>query len=220
MISHHPKFELLSAHVAGDLPASLSAAVTIHAQMCSSCQQTIDQLTEQVAVGCFGTDQQPQTQSLLTIDMAQMIDAITASDEIDRLVEVEAQSIYFKQKSYPLPKVLNSIARSKVLNMGKLSRTRLVLDEGEIHTNLLHIEPGGSVPEHRHKGFELTLLLDGSFSDEHGQYERGDFIMLDQSCQHHPVSEAGCLCYTVANDAMHFTTGLNKLLNPIGSFIY
>jgi putative transcriptional regulator len=94
------------------------------------------------------------------------------------------------------------------------------LDENEIHTNLLHIEPGGSVPEHTHKGFELTLLLEGSFVDEKGTYVKGDFILLDGNHQHHPVSEGGCLCYTVANDAMHFTQGINKLLNPIGSFIY
>ncbi|MFQ3312714.1 MAG: putative transcriptional regulator, partial [Colwellia sp.] len=33
-------------------------------------------------------------------------------------------------------------------------------------------------------------------------------------------STNGCLCFTVANDALHFTQGINKLLNPIGSFIY
>jgi putative transcriptional regulator len=101
-----------------------------------------------------------------------------------------------------------------------LARTRIQLDETEIHTNLLHIEPGGSVPEHTHKGFELTVLLEGSFHDDHDKYVKGDFIMLDSSHQHHPVSPEGCLCYTVANDALHFTQGINKLLNPIGSFIY
>ena len=76
------------------------------------------------------------------------------------------------------------------------------------------------MPEHTHKGFELTLLLDGSFSDDKGEYVKGDFIMLDASIKHNPISQDGCLCYTVANDALHFTQGINKLLNPIGNFIY
>jgi putative transcriptional regulator len=82
------------------------------------------------------------------------------------------------------------------------------------------MEPNGSVPQHTHKGFELTLLLEGSFHDEEGEYVKGDFIMLDGQHLHNPISSSGCLCYTVANDSMHFTQGINKLLNPIGSFIY
>ena len=35
MVKHHPTFELLQAYVAGDLPASLSAAIAIHADMSS-----------------------------------------------------------------------------------------------------------------------------------------------------------------------------------------
>ena len=48
MIKHHPKFELLKSFVDGDLPASLSAGIAIHADMCKQCQKQIAQLTEQV----------------------------------------------------------------------------------------------------------------------------------------------------------------------------
>ena len=118
------------------------------------------------------------------------------------------------------PNVLRNMSLGKTAQIGKLSRARILLDEGEIHTNLLHIGAGGSIPEHTHKGFELTLLLAGTFADEQGEYVQGDFIMLDKRHQHQPATELGCLCYTVANDALHFTQGINKLLNPIGSFIY
>ena len=63
-------------------------------------------------------------------------------------------------------------------------------------------------------------MLAGTFADEQGEYVAGDFIMLDKRHQHQPATEHGCLCYTVANDALHFTQGINKLLNPIGAFIY
>jgi putative transcriptional regulator len=64
------------------------------------------------------------------------------------------------------------------------------------------------------------LLLDGEFSDDQGDYVPGDFIMLDAENTHQPISEKGCLCFTVANDSLHFTQGINRLLNPIGTFIY
>ena len=49
MIKHHPKYELIQSFVNGDLPASLSAAISIHADMCPTCKQHITLLTDQVA---------------------------------------------------------------------------------------------------------------------------------------------------------------------------
>jgi putative transcriptional regulator len=228
MIKHHPKFELLQSFVKGDLPASLSAGIAIHTDMCTSCQQKIAQLTEQIAevsfeeafLDRFIVDDEKALDTIGTINFDEMIEGITQSNEIEIHQTKIEKNITFKDTVYTLPTVLNNMSLGRTAQIGKLARTRVQLDENEIHTNLLHIEPGGGVPEHTHKGFELTVLLEGSFHDEKGEYVKGDFIMLDSSHQHHPFSTNGCLCYTVANDALHFTQGLNKLLNPIGSFIY
>lgn len=233
MIKHHPKFELIQSFVNGDLPASLSAGIAMHADMCPKCQQQIAQLTDQVAevsfeeayLDRFIIDEQEEVECLdekqtdiSNID--EMIAQITQFDDIDNIEPKIEKTIQLNDKPYVLPTALNSMSLGKTLHLGKLARSRIQLNENEIHTSLLHIEPGGGVPQHTHKGFELTLLLDGSFSDEKGEYVKGDFIMLDGSHTHNPVSEQGCLCYTVANDALHFTQGINKLLNPIGAFIY
>ena len=228
MIKHHPKFELIQSFVNGDLPASLSAGVSIHASMCPTCQRQISLLTDQVAELSFdnaitSSDELASSQvveGLSMLNFEAMIDGITKFDDIDTVKTVETKTISFRDKSYKLPKALNNMMLGKIAQIGKLARTRVQLDENQIHTSLLHIEPTGSVPEHTHKGFELTLLLAGSFHDDTGEYVKGDFIMLDGSNTHNPVSDKGCLCYTVANDALHFTQGINKLLNPIGSFIY
>lgn len=236
MIKHHPKFELIQSFVQGDLPASLSAGIAIHADLCPICQEKIAQLTEQLAESSFEEifldrfivdDFSEANTSLDTTSINtsadnfdDMIANITQSNDIDKPAPVIEKTVMFNNTQYVLPTILNNMPLSKTANIGKLARARVQLDENEIHTSLLHIEPGGGVPEHTHKGFELTLLLAGSFHDEQGEYVKGDFIMLDSSVQHHPISEQGCLCYTVANDALHFTQGINKLLNPIGSFIY
>lgn len=230
MIKHHPKFELIQSFVNGDLPASLSAGIAIHAEMCPKCQQKIAQLTEQVAEANFessliengiaGDSQISKSNDFDSFNIENMIEKITQSDDIAKPEPIIKKTITFNNKSYKLPTALNNMALGKTAHVGKLSRARIQLDENEIHTSLLQIKPGGGVPAHTHKGFELTLLLDGSFHDENGEYVKGDFIMLDGSHQHHPISADGCLCYTVANGALHFTQGINKLLNPIGTFIY
>ncbi len=230
MIKHHPTFELLNLFVKGELPASLSAGIAIHADMCPVCQAQIAQLTEQVAETSFEfeeefldrfiVDKSEDIGELPIENFDDMIADITQSSDITLSDAKVARVISFNDKEYKLPTPLSNIKVGKSSNFGKLSRTRLQLNEDEIHTSLLHIEPGGGVPQHTHKGFELTLLLDGSFEDENGEYVKGDFIMLSGDHQHHPISSKGCLCYTVANDALHFTQGINKLFNPIGSFIY
>ena len=229
MIKHHPKFELLQNFVEGDLPASLAAGIAIHADMCPICQQKIAQLTEQVAEASFEqsflhkfvvNDKDDLTQ-IAEMNFDDMIEGITASDQVATVAEpVSERLVTFKGMQYTLPNTLRNFQLGRTAQIGNLSRARIQLNEGEIHTNLLHIAPGGSIPEHTHKGFELTLLLAGSFADERGEYVAGDFIMLDKRHQHQPATEHGCLCYTVANDALHFTQGINKLLNPIGAFIY
>jgi putative transcriptional regulator len=228
MIKHHPKFELIQSFVNGDLPASLSAGISIHAGMCPICQQKISLLTDQVAELNFDesyantavSNHDLATKEMSAINFDDMISAITESDNIDVMQAVKTKTVNFRNKSYQLPTALNNMLLGKTAHIGKLARRRVQLDENEIHTNLLHMEPNGSVPLHTHKGFELTLLLEGSFHDEEGEYVKGDFIMLDGQHLHNPISRSGCLCYTVANDSMHFTQGINKWLNPIGSFIY
>lgn len=218
---------MLQNFVDGDLPASLAACVAMHAGMCPLCQQKITQLTEQVAEASFEASVDDEfitddaEMKIVELDFDDMIGEITASDDVEPMkVASLERSVSFKGTQYVLPNALRNMSLGKTAQIGKLSRARILLDESEIHTNLLHIGAGGSIPEHTHKGFELTLLLAGTFADEQGEYVPGDFIMLDKRHQHQPATELGCLCYTVANDALHFTQGINKLLNPIGSFIY
>jgi putative transcriptional regulator len=236
MIKHHPKFELLKSFVDGDLPASLAAGIAIHADMCPLCQEKISQLTEHVAENSFehslldslaideGNSEginEDNSSEITELSFDEMIAQITASNDVEPVKAAhDDRVIAFKGTTYTLPNAIRNMALGKTAQIGKLSRARVQLNEGEIHTSLLHIAPGGSIPEHTHKGFELTLLLAGTFADEQGDYVPGDFIMLDSRHQHQPATEHGCLCYTVVNDALHFTQGINKLLNPIGTFIY
>lgn len=225
MIKHHPSQELLQAFVNGELPASLSAGIAIHADMCPACQATIATMTEQAAEDSFEQAFLHQfvvddNEDIADIDFERMFSEITDSSDVAKVKVEQPKFITLKGKEYKLPKQLQHMEFASPMNLGKLARSRVDLGEGEIHTSLLHIDPGGAVPQHTHQGYELTLLLEGSFCDEMGEYHAGDFIMLDQQHDHSPMSPDGCLCFTVANDALHFTKGFNKLLNPFGSLIY
>ncbi|NMP31589.1 transcriptional regulator [Thalassotalea sp. M1531] len=218
MIKHHPNSELLEKFADGELPASIAAGIAIHVEMCPVCKVAVAELTEQRSAIHFESSDLEMPMSELNI--ASMVEEITLSDEIDIAIADKEKSISVKGEEYILPRALTNMAMSKWSSIGHLARARFSIDEEPLRASLLQIQAGGSVPEHTHKGFELTVLVDGHFEDELGIYGPGDFILLDAEHTHSPVTKDGCLCYTVANDAQHFTQGINKLLNPIGSFIY
>jgi len=230
MISHHPKHELLSAYVEGVLPASLSAAIAVHADLCEICAQNIKHLTDKLADNFFSPESTAYSSysDKIASDMrptkhpsyTDMIASITHDDSIVDLPNEAPLEIEIKGSTYKLPTALRSMSMMGWQKMGKLSRSRLNLNEGSLHSSLLHIEKKGGVPQHTHKGFELTLLLEGSFEDDMGTYTKGDFIWLTNNHTHTPYTKESCLCLTVADDALQFTQGFSKLLNPIGAFIY
>jgi putative transcriptional regulator len=220
MTKHHPTKMLLESYVAGELPASLSAAISIHQEMCLSCSEQIDLLTQQQAEHTFSSEHDSMGKETLLPDFSEMIEAIVSDEGIEETTTLDLKVLEIKGKPFTLPRALTHMDLGRWVNLGKISRAKLDLNEGERHSHLLYIEPNGVIPKHTHKGIELTLLLEGSFSDEMGEYHAGDFIVLDGNHHHQPMTNTGCLCLTVVDDALRFTEGVSKLLNPIGSYIY
>ena len=221
MIKHHPSETLLTQYCAATLPASLSLAVSIHVDMCPICQAEVEKLEASNAKAVF-SDNMNVNNDEQSDDIADsgLLELITSDDSIDEVYAVEPVTIDVNDHNYSLPRALTRISHSKFTQVGKLARSRIALDDGHLRSSLLHIDAGGEIPEHTHTGFEVTLLLDGEFTDEEGSYVPGDFIWQDGSHQHTPLTKDGCLCFTVVSSALHFNKGLSKLLNPIGNLIY
>jgi putative transcriptional regulator len=96
---------------------------------------------------------------------------------------------------------------------GGINQASVMLDN-ETQCEFLYMKPGSQVPVHKHRGNEITLVLDGSFSDEMGHYRESDFVLRNVSHQHQPMSDEGCLCFAVQDSPLMFTKGLARLLNP------
>ena len=72
---------------------------------------------------------------------------------------------------------------------------------------LIKMDPGTSVPLHSHNGKEYILVLDGSFCDEYGEYNKGDMQINDQQIKHNPTASHsdGCVCLSITeNDVVFF----------------
>jgi len=232
MIKHHPDTAVLKQFVAGELPLSVSLIVSSHIELCQHCQAQVSALTEQFAAATFNDEvlnpvpihhsNRFETSDFNSDESLAMIDDITTLEaELDtELLPKTVTEIEVSGRRLALPRALKSIALKEWSGLGKLSRSRLDIEDGNLRASLLHINKGGSVPTHTHKGFEITLLLQGSFEDDMGRYQAGDFIWLDGNHTHSPITQEGCVCYTVSSGAIRFTQGMSQILNPVGKFIY
>ena len=59
-------------------------------------------------------------------------------------------------------------------------------------TSVVRYDANSSFREHAHPKGEEILVLDGVFSDEHGNYPAGTYIRNPPGSKHSPYSEEGC----------------------------
>ncbi|KKO50297.1 cupin [Arsukibacterium sp. MJ3] len=74
--------------------------------------------------------------------------------------------------------------------------SRMMLDRagGEVAraTSIVRYAPSSGYSSHRHDGGEEILVLEGVFSDEHGDYPAGTYIRNPPGTSHQPFSRDGC----------------------------
>jgi anti-sigma factor ChrR (cupin superfamily) len=79
---------------------------------------------------------------------------------------------------------------------GTVWRKRLHLvggaETGQV-TSIVRYEAGASFPIHDHPDGEEIFVLEGIFSDEHGDWPAGTHLLNPESFRHAPFSREGCL---------------------------
>ena len=67
-------------------------------------------------------------------------------------------------------------------------------ESGQV-TSIVRYEPGARFPGHEHPQGEEILVLEGVFSDEHGDWTAGTYLLNPEGFHHQPYSEQGCLLF-------------------------
>ena len=68
-------------------------------------------------------------------------------------------------------------------------------DEVAKATSIVRYKPGSKFQAHHHELGEEIFVLDGTFSDETGNYAAGTYIMNPPGSSHTPFSETGCTLF-------------------------
>lgn len=209
--SNHPADELLAAYSAGSLPLSQALCISAHLEHCPACMQALRQLDR------VGSELMQQlAPSAPAEDLKQAL-----LERLDSLIEEPQTPATATDRSVPRclrQFIVGSYADLKWKRVSlDIQSYELCRDDNGARVELLKIRPGGSAATHTHLGDEYTVILEGSFSDEHGVYRRGDFLRKDCSDRHTPVAtrDRECICLAVTEGPIQLTGFFGRLLNPL-----
>ena len=62
-------------------------------------------------------------------------------------------------------------------------------------TTIVRYQEKSAFPAHQHLNGEEIFVLDGTFSDDHGDYEAGSYLRNPAGTTHSPFSEQGCTIF-------------------------
>lgn len=212
MAQYHPPIELLVEYVGGTLSPAYHLCVAAHLHFCEECRSIVAAQEHVAACLMEQAEPIPVSNGLFDRVMAK-IDAT--------MPEIGSPQIYEEPKAKLPPAVEKALGIS--LDQVKWKSTgssleffRLPVGETKNELGLYKIRPGGQVPEHKHLGEEITVVLQGSFSDDRGLYLPGDFLYCDSDISHAPMASADepCLSMTALSAPVQFTGPIRRLLNP------
>jgi|SaaInl7_100m_RNA_FD_contig_21_1380738_length_723_multi_13_in_0_out_0_1 putative transcriptional regulator len=218
MTKFHPDARYLTDYAAGSLAMAPAVAVSVHLEYCAHCRQRLASLIE-VGASVF----QQETQDIEDVseqDAMHGFDALLSM--IDEQPEISAKPDIEIDKSISESKLVSRLidVKSNEFSWKKLTKklafSRLSTGDTHSEVGLYHIFAGGSIPEHKHQGEEITVVLKGTFTDADGIYQPGDFLVRQGDERHSPQAgqHEDCICLAVVDAPVQFTKGLSRLVNP------
>lgn len=211
-IRHHVSDRLLMAYAAGTLPEAFSLVVATHLSLCDECRAraaSYDALGGAVLADCRAEMSEGSLDSCLA--------RIVGTPQSPRRPETQPAA---RAGVFPAPLQAYAGGGPEAVKWRPLGLgvKQAILKTGpQARARLLYIPAGQSVPDHGHRGTELTLVLQGAFRDEDGRFGRGDLEIADEELEHTPIAEAGedCICLAATDAPLRFRGLLPRMLQPV-----
>lgn len=204
-ITYHISDDLLDAWVTGNLPHPFAVVVAAHLSLCDACRARAE--AAEMLGGALLDRIEPAPVSADVKDRL-----LAALDHPPPPRPVGPSGIF------PAP-VMHELGGQppKWRMLGGGIRQQILSADAEGSLRLLYIPPGRAVPEHSHGGLELTLVLQGSFSDSEGRFGVGDVEIARDDIEHQPIAgpDGPCICLAATDAPLRFRAMIPRLLQPL-----
>ncbi|MFM2422233.1 MAG: hypothetical protein RL291_763 [Pseudomonadota bacterium] len=201
-IAHHLDVATLMSYAAGALPEALSAVAALHVSQCPTCARELKRME---AIGAA-------------------ILATANGQAMARPAPVAAMQQTGGDKHVPRRNPMDIIAPGGLENVAwrrlgvGIWHARVPLSPGaKGDLRLIKVAPGRRLPEHGHGGSEMTVILEGAYTDELGTFRAGDVADLDETIEHRPVADpdVGCICLIAFEEKARFRGIVPRLVQPL-----
>lgn len=209
-IRHHLSDQLLMAYSAGQLPEAFNLVVATHVSLCDECRARL---------GSFDAVGGALLAEAEEITMGE--DALArALARIEGLPQATRSEPLKRAGIFPAPLadyVGGDLSAVRWRKVGGGVRQAILPTGRDATARLLYIPAGTAVPDHGHRGVELTLVLQGAFADENDRFGRGDIEIADEEMEHTPVALTGedCICLAATDAPLRFRGLIPRLAQPL-----
>lgn len=210
-INHHLTPDLILGYSAGTLPEAVNLIVATHVSLCDECRAAVD---AHDAVGGAVLNQTPGI-GLSDGCLSGAMDMIRGMD-VDPAPRPSLGMVRDAVAPAPLLDYIGGgLEDVKWRPIGMGVKQAILKTSPEATARLLYIPAGTAMPDHGHRGLELTLVLQGAFHDDEGFFTRGDIEIADEDLDHTPVADISqdCICLAVT-DAPLRLRGMARLAQP------
>ena len=204
MIRHHLNDALLMGYAAGCLPEAFSLVAATHVSLCDECRARLAAFEAVggavLEEGAFAMEAGPE--------------ACLARPLPREVAPVRRRSVLPGPLADYIGGGLDEV-KWRPLGMGV--RQAILPTSRSASARLLYIPAGVAVPDHGHRGVELTLVLQGAFRDSEDRFAVGDVEIAGEELQHIPVAEAGvdCICLAATDAPLRFKGWMPRVLQPL-----
>jgi len=216
-IAHHPSDALLLTYASGAADEAVSLIVATHMSYCSLCRLRGRKLE---AIGGALLEDLPP--AALARDAREAVMAkLDSAQPYERPVVSSGAAL----KDHRTPAVLRpyiggDLARVRWRRMGPRLSYVPLFRRGAVAARLLRGVPGAGSGLHSHQGLELTLVLQGGYTDVTGNYGPGDLQVMEDGMRHNPVADPGedCINLAVTTGRLTFDSLMQKIAAPLFGF--
>ena len=210
-VKHHLTDPLLMAYSAGSLPEAFSLVVAAHVSMCDECRARLESFDCVGGALLNGTGSADLNEDCLDATLRLIRSGTVAAPPVSRQTA--------RKSALPAP-VLDYLGgdldRVRWRPIGQGVKQAILPTSKAATARLLHIPAGGAVPAHSHRGLELTLVLQGAYSDESDHFARGDIEIAGEELNHRPTAAPGedCICLAATDAPLRFNSLLTRIAQP------
>ena len=209
-IRHHLSDQLLMAYAAGQLPEAFNLVVATHVSLCDDCRARAASFDTVGGALLEEADEIAVGEDALMRTLARIDDLPQAT----RSEPLRAAGVL------PAPLadyVGGDLSAVRWRNVGGGVKQAILPTDKGASARLLFIPAGKAVPDHGHRGMELTLVLQGAFADANDRFDRGDVEIAGEELEHTPVALAGqdCICLAATDAPLRFRGWLPRLAQPL-----